>query len=111
MFIQFESVKQIYFSLRSFILMGFIYCITLPVIASTTEGLPWDTPGQKIESWLTGSVAKIVAIVLIAVSGIMFANGEHGSAFRRMMGIMFGVSIAVGAVTLYSSLGFSGAEV
>jgi type IV secretion system protein VirB2 len=98
---------------RSFILFLnylIILSLTSPVFASSFESLPWDTPGQRIESWLTGSVAKIVAIVLIAISGIMFANGEHGSAFRRMMGIVFGVSIAVGAVTIYASLGFSGAE-
>ncbi len=87
-----------------------LIALASPVMASSFESLPWDTPGQRIESWLTGSVAKIVAIVLIAISGIMFANGEHGGAFRRMMGIVFGVSIAVGAVTIYASLGFSGAE-
>jgi type IV secretory pathway VirB2 component (pilin) len=94
------------------ILLSYFVLTTLasPVLASSFESLPWDTPGQRIESWLTGSVAKIVAIVLIAISGIMFANGEHGGAFRRMMGIVFGVSIAVGAVTIYASLGFSGAE-
>jgi type IV secretory pathway VirB2 component (pilin) len=97
--------------LKLFVFIGFVLLTTSSVFAGTTDSLPWDTPGQKIESWLTGSVAKIVAIVLIAVSGIMFANGEHGSAFRRMMGVMFGISITVGAVTLYSSLGFSGAEV
>ena len=111
MFKRRNNIKRIYSRLCNFILMGFVFCLTSPLIAGTTEGLPWDTPGQKIEGWLTGSVAKIVAIVLIAVSGIMFANGEHGSAFRRMMGIMFGISISVGAVTLYSSLGFSGAEI
>jgi type IV secretory pathway VirB2 component (pilin) len=84
--------------------------LSSPVLASTFQSLPWDTPGQRIESWLTGSVAKMVAIILIAISGIMFANGEHGGAFRRMMGIVFGVSIAVGAVSIYASLGFSGAE-
>lgn len=102
------SLKKICF--RYFFVLFVFFC-TSPVFAVTTDSLPWDAPGQKIESWLTGSVAKIVAIVMISVSGIMFANGEHGSAFRRMMGVMFGISIAVGAVTLYSSLGFSGAEV
>jgi type IV secretory pathway VirB2 component (pilin) len=103
--------RKIYSQLIAIAITGFVLLITSPVIAGTTDSLPWDAPGQKIESWLTGSVAKMVAIILIAVSGIMFANGEHGSAFRRMMGIMFGISIAVGAATLYSSLGFSGVEV
>src|SRR5476649_2778908 len=103
--------RKIYHQLKQTILTGFVLVTSSSVFAGTTDSLPWDTPGQKIEGWLTGSVARIVAIVLIAVSGIMFANGEHGSAFRRMMGVMFGISISVGAVTLYSSLGFSGAEV
>lgn len=97
--------------LHHFILILILAIFSSPILASSFESLPWDTPGQRIESWLTGSVAKIVAIVLIAVSGIMFANGEHGSAFRRMMGVVFGISIAVGAVSIYASLGFSGAEV
>lgn len=111
MYKRFDHVKNILYFTFYFFLYGFIWIISSPVFSATTDSLPWDAPGQKIESWLTGSVAKIVAIVLISVSGIMFANGEHGSAFRRMMGIMFGISISVGAVTLYSSLGFSGAEV
>ncbi len=98
-------------SLRHFIAILLLTIFSSPLLASSFESLPWDTPGQRIESWLTGSVAKIVAIILIAVSGIMFANGEHGSAFRRMMGVVFGISIAVGAVSIYASLGFSGAEV
>jgi type IV secretory pathway VirB2 component (pilin) len=101
---------QWYRSLIIFLNYLIILSLTSPVFATSFESLPWDTPGQRIENWLTGSVAKIVAIVLIAISGIMFANGEHGGAFRRMMGIVFGVSIAVGAVTIYASLGFSGAE-
>jgi type IV secretory pathway VirB2 component (pilin) len=108
---RFKFSRNIYFQLTRIILTGIVWVFTSSLFAGTTDSLPWDAPGQKIESWLTGSVAKMVAIILIAVSGIMFANGEHGSAFRRMMGVMFGISIAVGAVTLYSSLGFSGAEV
>lgn len=107
---RFTSFKQTYSKLITIFLIGFVFIVTSPVFAGTTEAMPWDAPGRKIEAWLTGSVAKIVAIVLIAVSGIIFANGEHGSAFRRMMGIMFGISITVGAVTIFSSLGFSGAE-
>jgi type IV secretion system protein TrbC len=103
--------RRLYKSIVQFVLISFVMFFVTNLLAGTTDSLPWDTPGQKIEGWLTGSVAKIVAIVLIALSGIMFANGEHGSAFRRMMGVMFGISIAVGAVTIYSSLGFSGAEV
>jgi type IV secretory pathway VirB2 component (pilin) len=103
--------RKKFHQLNKIIFIGFVLFTTSPLFAGTTDSLPWETPGQKIEGWLTGSVARIVAIVLIAVSGIMFANGEHGGAFRRMMGIMFGISISVGAVTLYSSLGFSGAEV
>lgn len=84
---------------------------TSPIFAVTTDNLPWDTPAQKIESWLTGSIAKTIAVALIAISGISYALGEHGSSFRRWMGIVFGISIAIGATSIYLSLGFSGATV
>ena len=66
---------------------------------------------NKIVGWLTGPIPRLSAVILIALAGILFATGEHGSAFRRWMGIVFGISIAIGASTIIASLGFSGAEV
>ncbi len=105
------QLKKQLSKLNKIILLAYVTLITSPAFASTADSLPWDTPAQKVEDWLSGSVARIIAIVLIAVTGLMFAHGEHGSAFRRGMGVIFGISIAIGAATLYQSLGFSGAEV
>ena len=43
------------------------------------------------------------------IAGLLFAFGEAGGAFRRVFGIAFGAAIALGALTVLSSLGFVGA--
>jgi type IV secretory pathway VirB2 component (pilin) len=47
--------------------------------------------------------------VAVVITGLMFAFGESGGAFRRVFGIAFGAAIALGALTVLSSLGFVGA--
>jgi type IV secretory pathway VirB2 component (pilin) len=57
---RYQFQRKLYYQLAQFILMGFILLFVTNLFAGTTDSLPWDTPGQKIEGWLTGSVAKIV---------------------------------------------------
>lgn len=75
----------------------------------TANSMPWDEGLSKMQAALTGSTAHIIIILAIAISGLSFAFGEHGGAFRRGAGIICGGSIAIGAATLATTLGISGA--
>ncbi len=71
--------------------------------------MPWDGPLLTVQNALTGTTAHTIIVICIAGTGIAFACGEHGGLFRKGAAIIFGGSIAVGAVSLYSTLGFAGA--
>jgi len=76
-----------------------------PALASGT-GMPWESPLQQIVQSITGPVVQAAAIVAIAIFGGGIAMSETGSAMRRGLGILFGLSIAFAASTFF--LGFFG---
>jgi type IV secretory pathway VirB2 component (pilin) len=79
--------------------------------ATTGPAMPWDTPLERIRDSLSGTVAHIVITVAIILTGILFALGEEGSGMRRVAGIALGGSLALGAITFMTALGFSGAVI
>jgi type IV secretion system protein TrbC len=68
------------------------------------SGMPWESPLNTILQSLQGPVARFGIIGAIIVTGIMMAFGEHGSGFKKVMGIAFGGSIVLGAVTFITTL-------
>ena len=89
-----------------------VIVLAMPDTASaTTSGpsMPWDAPLQTLLDNLQGTVARILVTVAVVITGLLFAFGESGGAFRRVFGIAFGAAIALGALTVLTSLGFVGA--
>ena len=87
-----------------------IVLVAVPAIATPAgPTMPWDQPLTVILGNLQGTVARILVTVAVVVTGLMFAFGEAGGAFRRVFGIAFGAAIALGALSVLSSLGFVGA--
>lgn len=88
--------------------------VAVPGLASAaTSGppMPWDGPLTLIRDSLSGTVAHIVITVAIILTGILFALGEQGSGMRRVAGIALGGSLALGAITFMTALGFAGAVI
>lgn len=73
--------------------------------------MPWDAPLTTILDNLQGTVARVLVTVAVVITGLLFAFGEAGGAFRRVFGIAFGGALALGALTTMSALGFVGAVV
>ncbi|WP_404995464.1 TrbC/VirB2 family protein [Cupriavidus pauculus] len=71
---------------------------------SSGSGMPWEGPIDKILASIQGPVARAFLIIAIVVTGLMMAFGEHGSGFKKVMGIAFGGSIVVTAISFISSL-------
>ena len=101
--------------IRTFVTAGALGAVALlvaPEIAHATPSgpsMPWDAPLQTLLDNLQGTVARILVTVAVVITGLLFAFGESGGAFRRVFGIAFGAAIALGALTVLSSLGFVGA--
>lgn len=68
------------------------------------SGMPWEAPLQSILESIEGPVAKIVAvIIIIIVTGLTLAFGDTSGGFRRLVQIVFGLSIAFAASSFFLS--------
>jgi type IV secretory pathway VirB2 component (pilin) len=74
------------------------------LLASLGGGMPWEDPLNQITDSLTGPVARCVGLIALAMTGITLAMGEAGGLFRRLVQVVFGLSIAFSAATWGMSL-------
>ena len=81
-------------------LAGLLFAATAQAAGS---GMPWEEPLQQVLESVQGPVAKIVAVILIIVTGLTLAFGETAGGFRRLIQIVFGLSIAFAASSFFLS--------
>lgn len=67
------------------------------------SGMPWEQPLQRVLESVQGPVAKIVAVIIIITTGLTLAFGETAGGFRKMIQIVFGLSIAFAASSFFMS--------
>jgi type IV secretion system protein VirB2 len=67
------------------------------------SSMPWEAPLQSILESIEGPVAKIVAVIIIIVTGLTLAFGDTSGGFRRLVQIVFGLSIAFAASSFFLS--------
>jgi type IV secretion system protein TrbC len=67
------------------------------------SGMPWEAPLQRILESIEGPVAKVVAVVIIIVTGLSLAFGDMGGGLRRLIQVVFGLSIAFAATSFFLS--------
>lgn len=80
--------------------------ITLVMAApahASGSSMPWEEPLQKILESIEGPVAKIVAVIIIITTGLTLAFGDTSGGFRRLVQIVFGLSIAFAASSFFLS--------
>jgi type IV secretion system protein VirB2 len=68
---------------------------------ATGSDMPWEEPLQQILDSVQGPVAKIVAVLIIIVTGLTLAFGETSGGFRKLIQIVFGLSIAFAASSFF----------
>jgi type IV secretion system protein VirB2 len=82
----------------------FLAALALPDQAlAAGSGMPWEAPLQSILESIEGPVAKIVAVIIIIVTGLTLAFGDSSGGFRRLVQIVFGLSIAFAASSFFLS--------
>ncbi len=67
------------------------------------SGMPWEAPLQRVLESVQGPVAKIMAVIIIITTGLTLAFGETAGGFRRLIQIVFGLSIAFAASSFFLS--------
>ena len=76
-----------------------------PAAHAAGSSMPWEAPLQKILDSVEGPVAKILAVIIIivTVTGLTLAFGDSSGGFRRLIQIVFGLSIAFAASSFFLS--------
>jgi len=65
------------------------------------SNMPWEQPLNQILQSVEGPVAKILAVIIIIVTGLTLAFGDTSGGFRRLIQIVFGLSIAFAASSFF----------
>jgi len=82
---------------------GMIALIVTDPAQAAGSGMPWEAPLQRILESIEGPVAKVAAVVIIIVTGLSLAFGDMGGGLRRLIQIVFGLSIAFAATSFFLS--------
>ena len=67
------------------------------------SGMPWEGPLESILESIEGPVAKILATIVIILTGLGLAFGESGGGMRKLLQIVLGLSIAFAATSFFLS--------
>ncbi|APP80599.1 TrbC/VirB2 family type IV secretion system protein [Xanthomonas hortorum] len=95
---------------------GLLLAALLLSLAGTAQAagssMPWEGPLTSILESIQGPVARIVAVIIIISTGLALAFGDTSGGFRKLIQIVFGLSIAFAASSFFLSFfSFSGGAV
>jgi type IV secretion system protein TrbC len=73
---------------------------TAPAFAAGSN-MPWEQPLNQILQSVQGPVTKVIAVIIIITTGLSLAFGDGGGGFRKLIQIVFGLSIAFAASSFF----------
>lgn len=97
------SLKNVTVKMTQAMLLLFVTA-NIALAADAGGAMPWEGPLQKIMDSISGPVAKVIAVIVIALAGFGIAFGESGSGVRRLFQVVLGLAIAFGAASIVASL-------
>ena len=65
------------------------------------SNMPWEAPLQSVLESIQGPVARIIAVIVIISTGLALAFGDTSGGFRKLVQIVFGLSIAFAASSFF----------
>jgi type IV secretion system protein TrbC len=89
--------------IASFGVASFVALMVSTPAHAAGSSMPWEAPLQSILESIQGPVAKIMAVIIIIVTGLTLAFGDTSGGGRRMIQIVFGLSIAFAASSFFLS--------
>ena len=97
-----RPLARIRLALASVLALAGATLVVAPAFAAGSN-MPWEQPLQQILQSIEGPVSKIVAVIIIIVTGLTLAFGDTAGGFRRLIQIVFGLSIAFAASSFFLS--------
>jgi type IV secretion system protein TrbC len=77
-----------------------LLAVALPAQAAGSN-MPWEAPLQSVLESIQGPVARIIAVIVIIATGLALAFGDTSGGFRKLIQIVFGLSIAFAASSFF----------
>ena len=96
-------MNRLYRSIAKATAFVVISLMLAPAAHAAGSSMPWESPLQSILQSVEGPVAKIIAVIIIITTGLMLAFGDASGGSRRMIQIVFGLSIAFAASSFFLS--------
>jgi type IV secretion system protein VirB11 len=81
----------------------FLTLALAPAAHASGSSMPWEAPLQSILESIEGPVAKIIAVMIIIITGLTLAFGDTSGGARKLIQIVFGLSIAFAASSFFLS--------
>ena len=97
------AVRRAHRRLTDLVFIAAISLAFAPAAYASGSSMPWETPLNSILESVQGPVAKIIAVIIIIVTGLTLAFGDTSGGFRRLVQIVFGLSIAFAASSFFLS--------
>jgi type IV secretion system protein TrbC len=95
----FQSLRRRMFAVFAF---AAATLVAGPALAAGSN-MPWEQPLNQILESIQGPVAKVMSVIVIIITGLTLAFGESSGGFRRLIQIVFGLSIAFAASSFFLS--------
>lgn len=97
---------------RRGLMLAVVMLMTAGTARAAGSSMPWEGPLESILESIQGPVARIVAVIIIIATGLALAFGDTSGGFRKLIQIVFGLSIAFAASSFFLSFfSFSGGAV
>lgn len=105
------STRRARLAMQMLLLAVLLLAFAVPAHAAGSN-MPWEAPLQSILESIQGPVARIVAVIIIIATGLTLAFGDTSGGFRKLVQIIFGLSIAFAASSFFLSFfSFTGGAV
>jgi type IV secretion system protein TrbC len=98
-----ELIRVVSFPLLDLGISGLALLTNARVAHAAGSGMPWEAPLERILESVQGPVTKIVAVIIITATGLSLAFGDTSGGFRKMVQVVFGLSIAFAATSFFLS--------
>jgi type IV secretion system protein TrbC len=95
-------IERVHLNMLAVATLASANVLSTPAFAAGSN-MPWEQPLQQILQSIEGPVSKIVAVIIIIVTGLTLAFGDTAGGFRRLIQIVFGLSIAFAASSFFLS--------
>ena len=95
-------LNRVRYALATASTFAFVALATAPAHAAGSN-MPWEQPLNQILQSVEGPVAKVISVIVIIVTGLALAFGETAGGFRRLIQIVFGLSIVFAASSFFLS--------